>query len=51
MQRWNAAGTSFPPTFADNDTRLVVADKILLGEIGYSALRKSLSPHVPPCDA
>ena len=48
MQRWNAAGISFPPTFGDTDTRLVVADKILLGEMGYSALRKSLFPHVPP---
>ena len=40
MERWNAAGVSAQTIIPEDLTKLVAADKILLGDLGYSALRK-----------
>lgn len=51
MERWNAAGSSTHTMIVDKYTKLVVADKLLLGHVGYATLRKRLSlpmsPHQP----
>ena len=40
MERWNAAGVSSKTIVLDQYTKLVVADKLLLGPVGYATLRK-----------
>ncbi|KAG7007639.1 hypothetical protein G7Y79_00009g027480 [Physcia stellaris] len=41
MERWNAAGTSAQTIIPEDLTYLVAADKVLLGDLGYSALNAS----------
>ena len=43
MERWNAAGVSAQTIIPEELTKLVAADKMLLGDLGYSALRKCSS--------
>ena len=43
MERWNAAGISAQTIIPEDLTKLVPADKILLGDLGYGALRKCSS--------
>ena len=40
MERWNAAGVSAQTIIPEDLTKLVAADKMLLGGLGYNALRK-----------
>ena len=40
MERWNAAGISAQTIIPEDLTYLVAADKVLLGDLGYSALSK-----------
>ena len=40
MERWNAAGVSAQTVIPEDLTKLVAADKVLLGDLGYNALRK-----------
>lgn len=40
MERWNAAGISAETLIPRDLTKLVTADKVLLGDLGYSALSK-----------
>ena len=40
MERWNAAGVSAQTIIPEDLTKLVAADKVLLGDLGYNALRK-----------
>ena len=40
MERWNAAGTSTQTMISDDCTKLVVNDKLIMGDMGYCTLRK-----------
>lgn len=42
MERWNVAGISAQTLIPEDLIHLVAADKVLLGDLGYSALSKYL---------